>query len=122
MTRLLFFGPLCFFSLTILSAISVCRATPLASLVRCWNLAILLICQLPRRYLIRQARQFYLIIFMFHKTDMSELSFSQSYWTAWTCRRPNGQQCSVADPDPGSGAFFHPWIRDPELEKNPDPG
>jgi hypothetical protein len=38
-----------------------------------------------------------------------------------------GKQCfvsSVADPDPGSGAFLTPWIRDPiaGMEKNPDLG
>jgi hypothetical protein len=31
---------------------------------------------------------------------------------------------SVADPDPGSGAFFDPWIRDPEWveSQHSDPG
>ncbi len=31
---------------------------------------------------------------------------------------------SVADPDPGSDAFFHPWIQDPGCvkSKDPDPG
>ncbi len=29
---------------------------------------------------------------------------------------------AYSDPDPGSGAFFDPWIRDPEWVKNPDPG
>ncbi len=31
---------------------------------------------------------------------------------------------SVADPDPGSGAFFNPWIQDPGWvkSKDPDPG
>jgi len=24
------------------------------------------------------------------------------------------ENCSVADPNPGSGAFWTPWIRDPE--------
>jgi hypothetical protein len=33
-------------------------------------------------------------------------------------------QSSVADPDPGSGAFFYPWTRDPDpgWKKNPDSG
>ncbi len=29
---------------------------------------------------------------------------------------------SAADPDPGSGAFFDPWIWDPGCVKSPDPG
>jgi hypothetical protein len=28
---------------------------------------------------------------------------------------------SVADPDPGSGAFFNPWIREPGWVKSQDP-
>ncbi len=28
---------------------------------------------------------------------------------------------SVADPDPGPGAFFDPWIRDPGCLKSQDP-
>jgi hypothetical protein len=31
--------------------------------------------------------------------------------------KPNYIIGSVADPDPGSGAFLPPWIRDPELGK-----
>jgi hypothetical protein len=29
---------------------------------------------------------------------------------------------SVEDPDPGSGAFFDAWVRDPGWVKNQDPG
>ncbi len=29
---------------------------------------------------------------------------------------PVPMNCSVADLDPGSGAFFDPWIRDPDPE------